>query len=476
MVYLHKKIWSGVSPISFAGLIFVFILSGQAFSAENWASKLGLDWQKKGKAVIRVYQDTVEDNQYEDKEAVDARFRWENRIEIKDWDTFLEINPELRYDLIVRDDTDNDVDLFLKEAYAQVRKKNYSFSVGRQTVTWGKLDDIIILDTLTPQDYSKFILFDKQTRKLPTFMFKYDYSADNYRIEGVYLPIFKPSLVKFFGSDWAVFDHLKRAVAEGGEYNQVTKNTVASINIEENESLNDKTFENGQFGMRLRSKLKDIDYGLYYMYIYQRLPVLKEKTAGGNVVKKFLYEPTATHLAELVGAGLSGDDFLLIEEHPRNHVIGLDYETVVGDYGVRGEVGMFFNQGYLKRDFTYVEKNTLSLGYGLDHTTANNFYYNIQLIQNIIFDYEDLFAQEEVDHRINTTLSRGFLRGKLPIALDSSFSFSYHDWMLNPQVTYKFNNGLDVSLGGFIFEGNPTFVFGRYSTKDLIYVDLTYQF
>jgi hypothetical protein len=281
--------------------------------------------------------------------------------------------------------------------------------------------------------------------------------------------------VNFFGLDWAVFDHLNEAIDEGN-YSAATKNIIRRISIQEQEKFTHQTIDNSEFGLKVKSRLDDIDYSLYYMYIHNRIPVLGELTANGNTLKRFLYVPSQSNLDTLVALGPSDIDLTLERQHPRVHIVGGDFETVVGDFGLRGEGGLFLDMPYLKSDFSYVRKDTLLAGIGLDHTTANNFYYNIQLIESLILDYEELFGQEESTHQLTLNLKKDFLRGNLILEFDCSYNLSLGDRMFNPEVRYKLADGLEAAFGGFIFEGKTNTLFGRYDTNDVIYVEMSYLF
>jgi hypothetical protein len=437
----------------------------------------GLDWQRQGYFLTRVYQDTAEDAATETQQDIETRLRLENKIELKDWDALIQLNTESTFEALIHKDrhTQTDHDFLLKEAYLQLRKPKYTFSLGRQTVTWGKLDNVVVLDRFSPQDYKRFILYDKQERKLPMFMAKFDYFGHGFDLEAVFAPFFKHSAVWLFDSDWAVYDQLKRSFLEGS-YPAATKDVIRRIRSEEREKLVDQTLDNMQCALRWRQRMEGADVAFYYMYVHNSLPGLREKTANGNTLKRFLNYPNNANLAQLVGLVPSDDDLTLIEEYPRTQVFGIDAETVIGAYGLRGEFAATLGQPYLRSDFSFVRKDTLTFGLGLDHTTADNLYYNIQLIENIILDYEPLFPEEEYGHQFTATLTQEFLRGKLILGLKHAYNISYGDWMLNPKLTYKIKGGLEGTLAGFIFNGSPTTMFGRYSKKDLFYLQLKYSF
>lgn len=452
--------------------IIILSFSISCYAADSFSS---IDYTFKGEVQTSVYMDSKQDDEFENKSAVDARIRLENTFQLKDINASIRFDLEGRAEYLQRDKSESEQDLTLGQAYLKLHPGNSDITIGKQVLTWGKLDDVVILDTINPQDYKQFVLNDKQDRKIPVFMFDYQYNADTFRIEGVYIPSFKPSYVRFFGSDWAVFGHLKQGVEEGGSA-ALAKSVVRKIRTERKEDTEDAEFKNGEAGLRFSSRYADIDYSLYYMNIFDRVAVLREKDAVGNTLKRFLYLPGDDTLASLVGSDPSAEELVLEEEYQRTHVIGKDFETVVGNFGVRGEAALFVDVPYLRDDFSYTRKKTFIVGIGIDHTTADNLYYNFQIIETLILNYAPLFAQERSSCLFTSNLSKEFLRGRFIVNLDSSFSPSYYDWMLNPELAYKFNNGMRLSVGGFIFEGSPTTVFGRFSAKDLVYLRMKYSF
>jgi hypothetical protein len=455
----------------FLGLVLIF--SRGALAEEEKS----IDWQRQGYFLTRFYQDAKEETPVETQQDIETRLRLENKIELKNWNALIQLNAEGQFEYFIQggQNSESISHLLLQEAYFQLRGSSYSISLGRQLTTWGKLDNVVVLDRFSPQDYRHFILYDKQERKMPQAMLKFDYFGDDFDVEAVFAPFFEPSKVWMFDSDWAVYDQLKASILEG-PYSAATKDVIMRIRTEEREKLIDQTLDNMQCGLRWRQRLDGADVAFYYMYVNNSLPGLREKTANGNILKRFLNFPNSANLAQLLALVPSDDDLTLIEEHPRTQVFGIDAETTLGAYGLRGELAATLGQPYLRQDFSYVRKDTLVFGLGLDHTTANNLYYNIQLIETIILDYEPLFPEEEFGHQFTATLTKEFLRGRLLLGLKHAYNISYGDWMLNPKLTYKFKGGLEATLAGFIFNGQPFTLFGRYARKDLFYLQIKYSF
>jgi len=463
-------------------LFFVFLCAGRVQAQEERVSKIRntleaiekkIEWEKEG--WIKIFSWWNEkDNPYQEPVTLYSQLHFKNKIHLGD-NLNLHFSLDAIYENTLHTEDIEDVDILVNEAYLCWKMGGGRFYLGNQYISWGKLDNVILLDRINPYNYKYFILFKKQERKLPIFMLRYNWHQKNYDGEVLLIPFFKPSYLKFFGSDWAVFGHLKKTIEEGSYSSQV-KETIKAVDVTREDKLDKYIPKNFQGAVKLRSRIKDIDFDVYYMYIYNRLPTLKEKKDKSNTVKKFLYLPTEENLTALLSQNLSPEELKLIEDFPRLHILGIDFETVAGPYGIRGEVGLFLSCPYLRRDFSYVRKDTLSLGVGIDHTAENNFYWNFQFIEDIILNYEELFSQEEFSHQVTLNLSKQFFYGDLILDLDSSYRISYHDWMLNPQVSYKLEKGVVFSLGGYIFEGSATTLFGRYSDNDLVYFKVIYNF
>jgi len=434
-----------------------------------------VDWQPQIKVVTRFYQDIEDDHRYEQEQEFEGRFIFENKISFPGQNILVNLDMQTRYNAFLGEDSDRDVDVTLEDVFIEFTAGNHVFSAGQETITWGKLDDDSLIDIINPQDYKLLFLLDKQERKLPAVMFRYDYNFDSSQIEALVMPVFESSKFRFFGNDWALFGHLKALTATSSA-SAAAKAVVQAVRVEDNDQLYDKSFKNMQFGLRFRSRMRDIDYDFYYMNIYHRLPTLREKTPAGNILKHFLYEPTTNNLANLLAAAPSNQDLTLVREHPRIHVMGLAMETVLGQCGIRAEAAVFLDKPYLRRDFSYLTKDSLSFGFALDHTTADNLYVKLGFREDIVFSYEDLFAQELYTHSITSRISKEFLRGKLVCSIDSSYNISRNDCLVNPKLTYKFNNGIDVSVGAFVMEGDSTTTYGRYSDKDLLYFEAIFRF
>lgn len=459
---------------------YCFALIATVFIAADCFAALPsvVDWDIAGEWSAYGYHN-FRNSHIDDKVMSDSRIVVENRIGWKEQDIVLKADLEWRFQTYHGMDDQNRGKVRFRDVYAELKKEQYDVAIGQKRVTWGKLDDIVILDRISPQDLRHFVLYDKQERKDPALMVQHQWFGwEGIQLETIFLPVFQPSEMDFFGTNWAAFGHLKGEVASNPNYTVDQKNIVSGISIQDDEGVTSQSLKNSQAAVRLRGRAGDVDYGIYYLNLYHAVPVLRETNAAGNLTKQFLFEPTVDHLNALVSAGASGDDLRLTKAHPRVNALGADWETVLGLLGLRGEMAVFFGLPYLRNDFSYVEKDQVSFGVGIDHTTADQWYFDAQYIQDFILNYESLYSTEELPYSFAGTISKGFSHGRVMFGLDWIWQVSYDDVMLNPELTYKWERaGVDIAVGFFIFEGNATkTLFGRYDANDVVYVKVSGKF
>lgn len=437
-----------------------------------------LDWEMSGQWSAYGYRDTG-GRDTDDTVLSDSRILLENQVDWADQNAFLRADVEWRFETFRGMDNHSQGDLRFRDVYADVKGDQFDLAVGQKRVTWGKLDELVILDRVSPQDLTHFVLYDKQERKDPALLVQHQWFGwEGVQLETVFLPVFQPSEQDFFGTNWAVFGHLKQAVAESPVYTAQQKNLVSAISVQDDEGVTSRSLKNSQAAVRLRGRRGEVDYGIYYLNLYHTTPVLKERTPDGNLVKRFLFEPTAANLNALTTPGVSGESLRLTKAHPRVNAAGFDWETVWGLFGLRGEAALFWGRPYLRDDFSYTEKDQVAFGLGIDHTTADQWYFDLQYLQDYIFSYEGLYGVEKSASSLAGTVSKTVWRGQVSFDLDWIWQVSYRDWMLNPEATYRWERpGVDISLGSFVFDGRrANTIFGRYERNDVVYVKLSGKF
>lgn len=434
------------------------------------AKSTDLTFKAQGMAYSRLYTDVDSEGYGEADRSLDSLIRLEAKLGIPEAGTIVFVSGDLRSKMFDMENDSFDPEASVREAYGEVRRKEFAFSLGKQIVTWGKLDEFVILDRISPQDYDWFTMPAKLERKLPVMMLRGEYFGRNFQVESILVPKFEQPEVRFFGTDWAYFGHMKDVIA-AGPYPQPAIDSVNAIAID-----NPEVTKEAEFAVRIRTRFGDTDYGFYYMNLMDRIPGLKEMTEKGLLTKRFLFMPSAETLQALLLSAPGPADLFIKEDYARNNVAGADFETVAGEYGIRGEFAFQSDQPMNREDLSFVRKDMISGGIGVDHTSANETYFNIQMVGDFILDYEPLYQTSRFANQVILNISRDFMLGDLHGAIRTAYQATYKDWMINPTVSYKIGRGLEAEAGAYLFSGDPWTLFGRFDTKDSVYAEMRYRF
>ncbi len=437
-------------------------VAGQARAAEFE----DLDWSVKGDLSAKTMVDVKRESDLQARQALDGRARIENVLRFGNSGGRIGLHGEARYEAF--DTRESGAWSFLlREAYAEIRRETFTLGIGRQIVTWGKLDDLMILDQLSPQDFRWFALYDKQDRKIPVFMLTAGYFGPRYGLEAVVIPSFEPSEADLFGTDWAVFGRLKEQ-----PWPEPMRGMVEAIRVDDRQAKGE-----AEGGIRLRATEGRTDYALYYMTYFDRFPALREYTPVGRLTKQFLFAPGLETLTALAAARPTPLDLTLDAGRERVHAMGMDFESTAGSYGLRGELGFFDDLPYTRaRDLAYVREKTLAAGMGVDYTTIHNLYWNVQFIATRILSNETMAGAESFSQEIVFNMNREFLMGDLRLEFSGLYQIAEGGWMARPEATYKARPGLDLVCGLFLLGGDRDSLFGRYRHKDMLYSQIRYQF
>lgn len=362
-----------------------------------------------------------------------------------------------------------DYDLDIHEAYVTLPVNNLTLTLGKKILRWGKTDQLSPVDTLNPEDLREFIVLDYEERKIPVWMANLQVQSNNFSLEGVYMPKFEPARQDYFGTDWSVFSHIKQEIKNSSLPDQL-KDYVNNININETDP-NDNGF-NGEFAIRARTSLKGWDLGATYHYAWEDLPFysnfpIKNFTTDGAMDGNSLISSLST-------AVLTDENIEIC--YPRTHIAGLEFETTLGDFGIRGEAAWQDQQSFLTSDLTSRQSPTLFYVLGADYSGVD-WYVNVQLGHNHIFDYDDSFLYFKKDtFSLLGKMNRNLFSQWLEASLHYSITLNEHEYYLSPRLAYTYITNLDLTFGAHIFEGNSTSFIGRFDRNDQLFLDITYHF
>lgn len=365
--------------------------------------------------------------------------------------------------------SDHDLDLY--EAYLHWNKGPLQLGLGKQNVRWGKTDQLSPVDNINAQDFRQFVLLDLEDRKIPNWLARMRYFHQDWTLEGVFIPFFQAHEINYFGTDWAIYRQARQDVRDLGLPPEL-QDFFQGLDVRENEPAN--TLKNAAFGARLAKVLGNVDLAASWLYTREPMPYFASFPVRNLQVKgPISARDIQKQLPEL--QLLPGEDIQV--EYPRTRIYGLEFESILRDFGIRGEAAYFDQQSFLQQDLTSTRKRVLHIVAGLDYDSPGGWYANLQLSEQYLFDYQSrilFFARHNFS--VLGELSHEWARGRWQAALQGMYYFTDQSWHANPELTYNPAAALDISLGLHMFQGTKDTILGQYRDNDHVYLRLKYYF
>jgi hypothetical protein len=348
-------------------------------------------------------------------------------------DTYLLTSAQSDYLWFGPDNSMDDYDLDLFEAYLHHASSDWDLRLGRQIVRWGKADQISPVDNLNPQDLREFVIPELEDRKIPNWMARLRLFPGDVTLEGVFIPFFEENEFDWSGNTWALL-----GVDSGG--------------LKISEDKPDQGLDNADWGLRASSTLAGWDLSLSYLQATEKSPRLR-------------FEP-----ADPMGPTLHAD-------YARQHIIGWEFETTVDKFGFRGEGAYFDEQSLPTTNMNTVSKPMSHSVIGVDYLGEQDWYVNVQLSHQHIFDHEkDILFLREDNFYLSGEINKEFWRGNTMLKL--RYAMDLHDGgsFFTPEAILTYFKNLELTLGANVFFGPKDSYFGRYGDNDQTFFKAVYRF
>ena len=348
-------------------------------------------------------------------------------------DTYLLASLQSDYIGFGPDPSSDDYDLGLYEAYLHHATSDWELRLGRQIVRWGKADQISPVDNVNPQDLREFGIPDLEDRKIPNWMARLRLFPGDLTLEGVFIPFFQENTFDYSGNTWALL-----GVDDQG------------LKIDEDEP--GQGLDNADWGVRTSASMAGWDVALSYLYATEKSPHLR-------------FEP------------LSPQGPTLHADYRRQHIIGWEFETTVDKFGFRGEGAYFDEQSLVTQGISSISRPMTHSVIGVDYLGEADWYINVQLSHQHIFDHEDdiLFLRQD-NFYASGEINKEFWRGNTMLKL--GYAVDLHDGgsLLIPEAILTYFENLELSLGANFFFGPESSYFGRYRDNDQAFFKAVYHF
>ncbi len=368
------------------------------------------------------------------------------------------------------EDKREDYDLDIYEMYLRYSTPSLDIVLGKQIKRWGKTDQISPVDTLNPENRTEFILPSYEDRKIPVWMADITFRKNDFFIEGVLIPFFEPSRFHYFGTDWALFSHLKNDF-KNSSLPSFLKSYFDSLHVNETEP--DSGLDSFEYAVRIGGTIDRLDYGFTYHYANEDLPNFQ------NFPVKNLSLNNFGSVQSLVS---NPGSLILTKEniettYLRTSIVGFEFETTVSDFGLRGEAAVKDNESFLTGSLTSVRNPSLFWVIGADYLSSNQWYFNFQFALQHIYDYDlSILYFESNTYTLTGEIKKDLVSDWLNASLQFTRILNDNSYYLSPRLRYTYIKNLEVMLGLNLFGGDEDSLLGRYNENDQVFINMKYHF
>ncbi len=328
----------------------------------------------------------------------------------------------------------------LGEAYARVYLPQLDLSLGREVVSWGKVDLLSPLDVVNPRDLSSPLNPEKQAAAMLHAVF-YPLADGDYQIELVWLPVFQPSTPP--AGDWAPQPNLPPGVTQ-------VRRELPKSNL-----------QNGVFGLRASASADVLD-GL---------------DLAAEVVRGYFPFPSPEGVEPVDPAQPAGP-FRLLLGYDRYTLFGGDFALAFSIPGVaeglvlRGEAAYALTADAGGGD--HYEQNPYASGVlGLEYTWADG--PTTILVYDLKWQKADSPAPDTLSQRLGL-LARYDYNERLGLQGAWLHNLSDGSGVVRSSASYTFADGVKGQLAGAFLYGADGTQFGVWRNNSSLQVSLDYSF
>jgi hypothetical protein len=340
-----------------------------------------------------------------------------------------------------RDGRVTDAGVRVRDAWIEAAGKRADLRVGYGRVVWGRLDEIQPSDVINPLDTARFLFDGRASARLPvTFISSRLFLSETLNIQAVVVPRFSRGSFDQLDEPTSPFNLLRDVILPAGL-------TLSSGVIHHDEPRGVEALSGGA---RMSATAGRLDFSV---------AAYRGRDGFGPVS----FEPDSLLTAPTPGMFVVGR---LVERFPRFTMIAGDFETVRGDWALRGEAAVFVEKKLQTAQGTLVDGRVLDAGLGFDRRTGDYRVFGSVLVRrewsddapavaktnvSLVGSIEREFARERYLARVFAVVNPGdasaFVRGLLVSRL-------------------RDNTALELSAAAFAGTGDDTI--SRFRTRDFL--------
>jgi hypothetical protein len=320
------------------------------------------------------------------------------------------------------------------DLYAEFAASRFDVRAGMSRLAWGRLDELQPTDVVNPIDLARFLLEGRSEARLPIALVRGRFLLRQAStIEAVVVPAFRRSRFDQLDEETSPFD----LAGLPGVPRSRDDPPVAWSNV--------------QGGARFTTTSGRVDWGISAYRGRRSFPVLSAQAGA------------------------------LVESFPRFTMIGGDFETVKGPWGVRGEAAAFVKDELQSTRLARgVPGRTIDAGVGVDRRTgvyrvAANVLWSWRSVDSSTPLGRALEGDEELERQdvsLIVALDRSFARETRTVRVFGVYDPADRTVFGRAIVNVSLRDNLALEGSGGLFAGESLDTLGRLTRRDFLYARL----
>jgi len=362
-------------------------------------------------------------------------------------------------------------DLFqfvLSESFVDLYFKNSELRLGKQVVSRGRANGIIMTDYLNPIDLSEFLTQDLSDLRQGLWAIRYQLDVGNHQLEWTLNPFRIRNTLPTRDGIWDFRN------SEG---------FPATLNYIDEDLSYDLDQSNIEMMVKLRpSILLNIDLGLAY-WDYPMPSYAKKPRLGAT---GFSIDLTESYEKSVVLSGSADyqlrDGLILKAESIWFDNRNFDIEVPSPPPPVNG-LGPEYFQGLVKfydKEHRWLKKNSFSQNMiGVDYSSGSTFVAG-QFFVEMLPGKSDEIAQRSTQSSVSFLVRKDWKDGELSGRLFTRTGINVNEQWFNPEISWKPIDALQLAAGAHVFSGSKerdpyNFNLSVYRNNSFVFSRLTYS-
>ena len=321
-------------------------------------------------------------------------------------------------------DQEKRYELYLREAYCDLSFNKFDLRIGQQIIVWGRADGFNPTNNITPSDMTVFSS-DEDERRLENFVTRIRYNFHPLTIELNWIPVYRATKLSLKniqfpnGIDWAKDDF---------------------PSMETNKS---------SYGLKIDLIKAAFDASVSFYDGFYKRPSIVSLNNTEVIRSAFQTKVIGADFSTVIGSyGLRGEFALSIPDSKKNTTHFIPYKQFEYTIGIDREWG---NVSLIAQ---YIGKHLIN--YSKPSETGDDLQSRLYVLNTIFFS-----QTKELTHSMSLRPAANLMQETLSMEVLTLINFSTGELYFKPLLEYQVSDNIELILGAQLYYGPDDTLFGR---------------